>query len=178
MEDAHFRIFERCRKFMFRQRSCCHKGEEYDNRNYHWHDHHLCGDHDGHWRLHRTADSLRQRFCPGRSQRRLMAHRIRLRHILFFRCSLHRLCRTVRLDIRRFCRMGRHRQRPAGQSAGMDRPGTAHPHHDAVAGRKDHAGILRKALELQRTESRSRCDRLYLSDSLYRIGVQRSVPSV
>ena len=39
-------------------------------------------------------------------------------------------------------------------------------------------GILRKALELQRTESRSRCDRLYLSDSLYRIGVQRSVPSV
>ena len=44
--------------------------------------------------------------------------------------------RTVRLDIRRFCRMGRHRQRPAGQSAGMDRPGTAHPHHDAVAGRK------------------------------------------
>ena len=59
---------------------------------------------------------------------------------------------------------------PAGQSAGMDRPGTAHPHHDAVAGRKNHAGILRKALELQRTESRSRCDRLYLSDSLYRIG--------
>ena len=32
--------------------------------------------------------------------------------------------------------------------------------------------------ELQRTKSCSCCDRLYLSDSLYRIGVQRSVPSV
>ena len=124
-------------------------------------------------RLYRKADPFRQRLCAGQPQCWLMAHSVRLWHILFFRRGIHRLCRTVRLDLRRFRRMGRRRQRPAGQSAGVDRAGTAYPHHDTVAGCQDHAGIFRKALELQRAEDRRRTDRICVPDSLYRFCLQR-----
>ena len=132
----------------------------------------------GHRPLLPETRHQRQRLCAGRALGWPVAHRLRLRHVLFFRRGLCGLCRTVRLEIWHRRHLGGHRQRPAGLPAGLGRAGPPHPHHVPASGQRHHARVLRQALWQQVAEDRRLGHHLHLPDPLHRQPVQRPEPPV
>ena len=89
--------------------------------------------HDMHWDLLPKACHRRQRVRSRRPFRRSVAHSFRLRHFLLFSRHLHRVRRTIRMEIRDRIHMDRNRQRFHRIPAGLGRPGATHQNNDPAS---------------------------------------------
>ena len=120
----------------------------------------------------------RQRLRTGRALCGPLAHRLRLRYLLFLRRGLCGLRRPVRLEVRHRRHLGGHRQRRSGLPAGLGGAGPPHPHHDPAPGQRHHARVFRQAVRLPVAENRRLGDYLHLPHPLHRQPVQHRLLGV
>ena len=120
----------------------------------------------------------RNRLHSGRPQRRPLAFRVRVRHVVFLGRHLRRLRRPVRLEIWTVGHMGWHRQRHFGQPARLVGARPPHARDDAALGRGHHARVLRKALPQPRAAHCRGGRHLRVPHPLHRERLQRPVAPV
>ena len=123
---------------------------------------------DRHWSVLPQTRNRCQRLCTGRPLCRSLAHRLCIRHILFFSRCIRRLCRTVWMEIRHFRYLGRYWQRDHRLTACMGCTRQTHPHHDPASGLSYHAPVFRKAFRQFGIKDRCLCHHLYFPDPVYR----------
>ena len=120
----------------------------------------------------------RDRLHSGRPQRRPLAFRVCIRHVVLLGRHLRRLRRSIRMEIRPVGHVGRHRQRHFGQPARLVGARPPHARNDTAPGCCHHARILRQALSQPRAAHRRRRHHLRVPHSLHRERLQRPVAPV
>ena len=92
--------------------------------------------------LQKTRDRCK-RLCAGRPFGRPVADGLCLRHILFFRCYFHWICRAVRMEVRDCVYLDRDWKCSDRESAGMGGLGKADESYEPPPEVKDYAGLFR-----------------------------------
>ena len=107
-----------------------------------------------------------------RTLSRTLAHSFCLRYIIFFGSYFHRLCGTIRMEIRYRLHMDRNRQRPDRFPFGMGNTRKTNQNHDTSFGFFYNARIFRHAIQQQTSENWRIHNNIHISYSVYSFFVQ------
>lgn len=98
------------------------------------------------WNLQPQSCCKRRQFCSWRSKYWAVDFSFRIWYDLFLCRYFCRICRSVRMELRPFRHMDRHRQRNNRFTFTVDHTRTPHTHYDPAYRQPYNAGLFRHTL--------------------------------